>query len=582
MKKSFERNASSPLLSRLRKHMEVKIRHIINGILTLVIAAIGFQAHGVERAMPVKEMTRLGYKMLEKGEVEEARHLYMSAIEAYSPGMGKEELRECIKAYSNLGYICLFESHSPEQAYILLSKAKEMATENRELDLLGAIYGNLAKLYDDFGDTHEALANHRKGMEAAYSQNSNVSNVIRLMVFDDLANMAVHRGLTDSIADCLDMFRKDPPEGIAMSQYSKKLCDALALAADKRYREAATTLINAEGQIDKSVDQVRYRTNNLLAIASFLDKAGDKEQALYYLLKAKDEVAAQHLADLRPRVLGEISRLKKESGDIASAKEYRLLALEATDSLYSARDFGKIRYLESAETIDNLSRKIETAQTELNHKRILTWILTGGILLIVSLLVILAVYTRRLGNSHVELVRRHRETLAERKHDSILRQEYAGRVAELEKELSTMASAIKMPTGDDSKESEKKQVKIPGSREEHLALAEKIKEVFENDTLTSSPDFSLDFLAETVGSKPKYVSTIIKDTLGSNFSNLLAEARVATACRLMTDPDFSVRMSIDAVAEATGYRSRTHFSSIFKKITGLTPGQYISAGKKDV
>lgn len=559
------------------------MRHFIISILTFVaILTTSLPARGADRVISIRDMSRLGYKMLEKGDVEESRRLYMKVIEAYSPDMGKDETRECIKAYSNLGYICLFESHSPEQAYPLLKQAKEMAIANNEQDLLGAIYGHFAKLYDDFGDTREALAYHRKGLEAAYSQNSNVSSVIRLMVFDALANMAVHRGLTDSIVDCLNMFRQDPPEGIPMSEYSKSLCDALSLATDKKYKEAAQTLIDAERQIDKNVDQARYRTNNLLAIASFLDKAGDRDQALPYLLKAKEEVTSDHLADLRPRVLGEISKLKKESGDIASAKEYRLLALEAADSLYCARDFGKIRYLESAETIDNLSRKIETAQIELSHKRTLTWTLTGGILLILSLLAMLGVYTRRLGNTHVELVRRHRETLSEREHDAMLRQEYANRIMNLEQKLSDLTDTAKEAIGNDDKDTEKKQQKIPGSIEEHLAIAEKIKCVFDDETLTSSPEFSLDLLAEKVGSKPKYVSAIIKDTFGSNFSNMLAEARVATACKLMTDPAFRARMSIDAIACEVGYRSRTHFSAIFKKTTGLTPGQYMAACKKGV
>lgn len=556
--------------------------HFIKAILFLIFVNISVMAYCVERAMPIGEKNALGYKMLEKGDVEEARRLYMSAIESYTPAMGKEETRECIKAYSNLGYICLFESHSPEQAYVLLSKAKEMAIRNKEQDLLGAIYGNLAKLYDDFGDIHEALSNHKKGMEAAYTNKSDVSSVIRLMVFDDLANMAVHHGLTDSISDCLKMFRNDPPEGIAMSDYSKSLCKALELAADKRYREAADILISCENQIDKSVDQVRYKTNNYLAIASFLDKAGAHEEALSYLFKAKEEVASDHLADLRPRVLGEISRLKKESGDNESAKEYRLMALETADSLYSARDFGMIRYLESAETIDNLSRHIETVKTEISHKRTLTWILTGGIILIVSLLVMLGIYTRRLGNSHVELVKRHRETLAEREHDSILRKEYASRIADLENKLSMSVNEEKEIREDSEGETEKKQLKIPGSIEQHIELAKKIKEVFDNDSFISSPDFSLDILAEKVGSKPKYVSAIIKSILGSSFSNMLAEARVAIACGLMKNPEFSKRMSMDAVAEAAGYRSRTHFSSIFKKITGLTPTQYIVASQKVV
>lgn len=43
---------------------------------------------------------------------------------------------------------------------------------------------------------------------------------------------------------------------------------------------------------------------------------------------------------------------------------------------------------------------------------------------------------------------------------------------------------------------------------------------------------------------------------------------------MLADTEAMRTMTIETVAEKAGYRSRTHFSKVFKTVTGLTPAQF--------
>ena len=49
--------------------------------------------------------------------------------------------------------------------------------------------------------------------------------------------------------------------------------------------------------------------------------------------------------------------------------------------------------------------------------------------------------------------------------------------------------------------------------------------------------------------------------------------RIREACRRLSDPARS-NLTIEAISDELGFRSRSNFNTVFKKITGLTPGSY--------
>ena len=87
------------------------------------------------------------------------------------------------------------------------------------------------------------------------------------------------------------------------------------------------------------------------------------------------------------------------------------------------------------------------------------------------------------------------------------------------------------------------------------------------------PEFSLDQLAELVGSNTKYVSQTINEAFGKNFSSYVNDYRVRKACRLLVEEGNS-RLTVKAIGESAGFKSQSSFTSVFRKSTGLTPSIY--------
>ena len=59
------------------------------------------------------------------------------------------------------------------------------------------------------------------------------------------------------------------------------------------------------------------------------------------------------------------------------------------------------------------------------------------------------------------------------------------------------------------------------------------------------------------------------------FPALLAETRVREAMRRLDGSDTQyANLTIEAIGESVGFKSRSTFSTAFKRVTGLTPNDY--------
>lgn len=83
-------------------------------------------------------------------------------------------------------------------------------------------------------------------------------------------------------------------------------------------------------------------------------------------------------------------------------------------------------------------------------------------------------------------------------------------------------------------------------------------------------DLSLDLLSGQFGLNAKYISKLFKETFGHNFTDFLISLRVQHACKLLEETD----EPIQDIAEWSGYTNSISFRRTFKKVMGLTPGEY--------
>ena len=81
---------------------------------------------------------------------------------------------------------------------------------------------------------------------------------------------------------------------------------------------------------------------------------------------------------------------------------------------------------------------------------------------------------------------------------------------------------------------------------------------------------TLEEVSGVVGFNPSYFSTFFKKKCGIGFLEYLSEVRVNKAKELLRTTDFSVA----EICEKVGYTDTRHFTSIFKKSTGIKPTEF--------
>ncbi|WP_059054075.1 helix-turn-helix domain-containing protein [Paenibacillus senegalimassiliensis] len=99
-------------------------------------------------------------------------------------------------------------------------------------------------------------------------------------------------------------------------------------------------------------------------------------------------------------------------------------------------------------------------------------------------------------------------------------------------------------------------------------LAQQIRTYIE--TSYSDPDLSLDRVSEAVGINGKYASQLFKEEFKINYSEFVAGLRLHKASRLLLETNAPVQ----EVAREVGYLHAISFGRVFKKATGLSPGEY--------
>ena len=91
-----------------------------------------------------------------------------------------------------------------------------------------------------------------------------------------------------------------------------------------------------------------------------------------------------------------------------------------------------------------------------------------------------------------------------------------------------------------------------------------------------NPKLSLQDMAAEIGTNRTYLSEYLNTTLNMTFYEYVNEFRVREACRIMDAMTADDRKSMTEIAELAGFNSISTFNRSFRKMKGVTPGQYVS------
>lgn len=504
-----------------------------------------------------------GDACMNKGRMDSALVLYSIIINRYNSDMPRDEQNLCASAMNNAAYLYMFHHSNYSEAYTNLLRAQHIAEENGMQKLLPCVYLNIGNIYTIYYDNKTAVKFFKKSFYSSIDVND---WSILLTVFTNLVGTAIQEERISSVRDEVAVFRRLNIPKMPMLRYSRLMCSAAEYLLKDNNSMAVDCLRQAAAAVDSKLQPERYRlfVNQLEAIV--LGKSKRYKEALALSLKIERE-SGKEAPDIQEQMRSNISTLYGKLGKADSALLWQERRMALSDNIFRDQRYSQIRDLNVAYEMQNANMKLLHSENKRHTVMVALIVTLFAMVIIFALVLVLINKNRRLNISNHDLYRRNGEIMRMNDNERKLRTEYEQRIAECERE-------IKILTEKDVQTVESKQSSDVMDDAVRQSLLEKINNVLDDVSEISRNEFSIGRLSKLVSSNSHYVSQVINETYGKNFSTVLGEARVRQACKRLGDIEAYGNLTIEAIAGELGFRSRSNFVTVFKKITGLTPSEY--------
>ncbi|HOK03320.1 MAG TPA: helix-turn-helix domain-containing protein [Spirochaetota bacterium] len=102
-------------------------------------------------------------------------------------------------------------------------------------------------------------------------------------------------------------------------------------------------------------------------------------------------------------------------------------------------------------------------------------------------------------------------------------------------------------------------------------ILQRLKELMEEEKIFADEELTLKDLASELAISQHQLSQILNENLKKNFNTFINEYRIEEAKKMLIEEK---ERSILSIGIAVGFNSNTAFTTVFSKITGITPSQY--------
>lgn len=413
---------------------------------------------------------------------------------------------------------CLKQNYScPEQNYILLKKAFHLAASEKWQSIMVLSICNLISFALENQQLESIIEELKLFQSVAISDTIHAHNFAKHTC---AAAIAVYNKQYDvalkelSLIDCLDVIKHGRPEyEMAAHGY------AYFVYRDMKNDAAAIQELDYMEQISREnnltvgiIDVLRQKRDHYNMMGN--NVMADKYDLQYH--QAKDQFN---------------SEIK-----VAKADEEKVL----------------FKLNEANHEIKELYYKQHIQQTELIAVAVVA-------VLLLALLAVAWVSYRRMKEKNLTLYDRNQQLLT---HVDRLRQ-----IRKEQEQKAQETQTISTTT-----------IKYGRGKMEHNDIAqvmEKVERAMDTSPEIFSTDFSLDQLVELTGESRPRLSQALNEVPDRSFYSILNEYRVREACRRMNDKEHYSDLTIEAVGQSVGFKSRSNFVSTFKRIIGLTPSAYL-------
>lgn len=514
-------------------------------------------------SLPAEQLLQMGNRYSTDNQaVDSALVCYTIVANRYREGMGDKEREFCARANIGKWYVYFFCFFDYAKSYESLSKAEELCSgfprETARVFLnFGAMYQTMAEQGKDQKTLRKALDYYKKCFALCLQSGSDDVD----MAFSNIVSVSTDLGELSRMGKIYDQYvHLNAPQSNLVRRYAILLYQGNRLLEARQYAQAEACYRQQEQFTDATPAYRRYLLVAKINRAKTRQLQGDPTTAAQLLNDALRLASATHMKDAELEIYDQLASLYAARGDVASDNRYRNRYLALKDTLLNYRQLmsvNEMRFVSSMKRVDE-----QMAQLELRRQRqmVAAGVAVGAAVLILCFLLVVWRKNKRLQAQNKSLYEKTLATLRseeqERKRRETLEQELADAKEETPQKREKYAYST---LSDDDKQ----------------AIAERILRVMETQEEIYSPDFSVERLAELVGSRYKLVSQVINETYQVNFSTFLNEYRIKEACRRMSDKTHYGHLTIEAISQGVGFKARASFVNAFKKFTGLTPSQFL-------
>lgn len=463
-----------------------------------------------------------------KGQIEEARACWQKVIDLYTPDMGDDDTDAYADALNNMGYLLSHVEENYLQAFRYLTRARAIFASQGNWEDWAVNGLSVANLYHIYEDPNNAIGILGQTMSMGLKNKrwdtavTAFSNVCRIPYLSD-------PGLLQQVDNMRrELIASKMPPTHPYSNYAKAL-ERLSLDWKTRdYDHAALMADRARTLVPSHIDSARMALGCLFLKAHSQRHAGRTDMAkatTEEILKLPGLPSGYHFEAL---VL--MSDLCKDAGQSEQALRWLDESRNLEDSVIGNQRYSLLRDTEHALQTEEYEASMNIERQA--RERLRWWLWTAGAFIVV------------LASCGWVILRQNR------------------RLREKNRQLF------------DNTQTRRPQIKMDEAKEQHNeALMERIRQAIADPSLASNPDLTVQMLAEQLGMSARVVSKTINTVTGDNFSTLLARTRVAMACEKLRDPA-THNLTLEALGQSLGFRSRSNFAVVFRKITGLTLSEY--------
>lgn len=477
--------------------------------------------------------------------------------------------RVAVMALRHLGNIYMGNIIDYRQAYRNLVTAKEIAEEDKNDFELANIYVSLSNLYNvNAGNNPELEAESMDYLKRGFRKAVETRNEIALVKI--AFNLAVTAMISEN-PDSEHLKILDEISGYEFSAGNKEkdltvtVVNAVKAHVAKEYDKAYRLFSEASRMpvYGRYPSRTRYMVDLMLIDHCLAMKEYPKAIAL--LREGVSLTAARKHTDYELNYLARLVNTYEATGERDSANAYYAMYSNVAEAFQKEKGYKSIESMDFASEIEKINAQVADLSVLRQKER-------RQYIVVLSALIILVLLTGAFIVVHF-VRKRNRRLLFQNQEEMVRR----------EQDLKLLKTQMPQPSSPAKEDNRDKENETPAAQADERAglVADfaRILNVMENSEEIYRTGFSIAELATMVGISQRTASKAINVCRNCNFHQLLNEYRMRKVMRLMSG-NLSENYTIEWIAEKAGFKSRTYFTGLFKKSTGLTPSEYLKMARE--